>query len=74
MGFGAIYFIRPGKLVKYPAFTESFWDESLNIDWFAALQDARQVIEAWRRTSTGVAAQRAERADTTEGLQADLTT
>ena len=44
-------FIRPGKPVEN-AFIESFngkfRDECLNENWFGSLQEAREVIEAWR--------------------------
>ncbi len=45
-------FIRPGKPVEN-CFIESFngrlRDECLNMHWFAGLDEARQVLEDWRR-------------------------
>lgn len=45
-------FIRPGKPVEN-AYIESFngrlRDECLNDNWFGSLQEARQLIEEWRR-------------------------
>ena len=47
----ALHFIDPGKPVQN-AFIESFngkfRDECLNQNWHTSLQDARQIIEAWR--------------------------
>lgn len=47
-----LHFIQPGKPVQN-AFVESFngkfRDECLNEHWFLSLQEARRVIEAWRR-------------------------
>ena len=47
----ALHFIDPGKPVQN-AFIESFngkfRDECLNQSWFTSLEDARQIIEAWR--------------------------
>lgn len=47
-----LHFIQPGKPVQN-AFIESFngkfRDECLNEHWFLTLQEARVVIEAWRR-------------------------
>jgi putative transposase len=47
----ALHFIEPGKPVQ-DAFIESFngkfRDECLNQNWFVSLNDARQIIEAWR--------------------------
>ena len=44
-------FIEPGKPTQN-AFTESFngrfRDECLNENWFLDLEDAREIIEAWR--------------------------
>ena len=46
-----LHFIDPGKPVQN-AFIESFngkfRDECLNQSWYTNLEDARQVIEAWR--------------------------
>jgi len=48
----ALHFIDPGKPVQN-AFIESFngkfRDECLNQNWFTSLEDARQIIEAWRK-------------------------
>ncbi len=45
-------FIRPGKPVEN-CYIESFngrlRDECLNMHWFAGLDEARQVLEDWRR-------------------------
>ena len=45
-------FIRPGKPVEN-AFIESFngrlRDECLNVHWFETMEDAKAIIEAWRR-------------------------
>ena len=30
------------------SFTNTFWDECLNENWFLDLHDARRIIEAWR--------------------------
>lgn len=47
----ALHFIDPGKPVQN-AFIESFngkfRDECLNQNWYTNLEDARQIIEAWR--------------------------
>lgn len=47
-----LHFIRPGKPVEN-AFIESFngklRDECLNQNWFTSLDDARQLIESWRK-------------------------
>jgi len=47
----ALHFIEPGKPVQN-AFIESFngkfRDECLNQNWFASLDEARRIIEAWR--------------------------
>ena len=47
----ALHFIEPGKPVQN-AFIESFngkfRDECLSQSWFTNLEDARQIIEAWR--------------------------
>jgi putative transposase len=48
----ALHFIDPGKPVQN-AFIESFngkfRDECLNQSWHTSLEDARQIIEAWRK-------------------------
>jgi putative transposase len=48
----ALHFIEPGKPVQN-AFIESFngkfRDECLNQSWHTSLEDARQIIEAWRK-------------------------
>ena len=44
-------FSRPGKPTDNPfveAFNSRFRDECLDQHWFASLEEARQVIEAWR--------------------------
>jgi putative transposase len=47
-----IHFIQPGKPTQN-AFVESFngkfRDFCLNLHWFASLQDACEIIEAWRK-------------------------
>jgi len=47
----ALHFIEPGKPVQN-AFIESFngkfRDECLSQSWFTSLEDARQIIDAWR--------------------------
>ena len=45
-------FSRPGKAtdnVLIESFNGSFRDECLNTNWFLALDDARQKVEAWRK-------------------------
>jgi len=48
----ALHFIDPGKPVQN-AFIESFngkfRDECLNQSWYTSVEDARQIIEAWRK-------------------------
>lgn len=44
-------FIRPGKPVEnayIESFNGKFRDECLNDNWFLSLDDAREIIEAWR--------------------------
>lgn len=44
-------FIPPGKPTKnahIESFNGRFRDECLNMHWFASLQEAREVVEAWR--------------------------
>lgn len=44
-------FISPGKPMEnghIESFNGKFRDECLNMHWFASLQEAREVIEAWR--------------------------
>ncbi len=46
-----IIFSRPGKPTDNPfveAFNSRFRDECLDQHWFASLEEARQIIEAWR--------------------------
>ena len=47
----ALHFIDPGKPAQN-AFIESFngkfRDEGLNQSWYTSLEDAQQIIEAWR--------------------------
>ena len=47
-----LHFIQPGKPTQN-AFAESFngkfRDQCLNLHWFTSLDDARRVIEDWRR-------------------------
>ncbi|AKS43057.1 putative transposase [Wenzhouxiangella marina] len=47
-----LHFIQPGKPTQN-AFVESFngkfRDYCLNLNWFASLEDAREIIENWRR-------------------------
>jgi putative transposase len=46
-----LHFIRPGKPVEngyVESFNGKFRDECLNEHWFVSLEQARQVIEAWR--------------------------
>lgn len=46
-----LVFSRPGKPTDNPfveAFNSRFRDECLDQHWFASLEEARQVIEAWR--------------------------
>lgn len=45
-------FSRPGRPTDNPfieSFNGSFRDECLNTNWFLSLQDARDIIESWRR-------------------------
>lgn len=47
-----LHFIRPGKPVEncyIESFNGKFRDECLNENWFSSLQEARNIIEAWRR-------------------------
>jgi putative transposase len=47
-----LHFIRPGKPVEnayIESFNGKFRDECLNEHWFVSLEQARQVIEAWRQ-------------------------
>jgi putative transposase len=47
-----LHFIRPGKPVEnayVESFNGKFRDECLNEHWFVSLEQARQVIEAWRQ-------------------------
>jgi putative transposase len=47
-----LHFIQPGKPVQnalLESFNGKFRDECLNEHWFLMLQEARLVIEAWRR-------------------------
>jgi putative transposase len=47
-----VHFIRPGKPVEncyIESFNGKFRDECLNDHWFLSLDDARRIIEAWRR-------------------------
>jgi putative transposase len=50
-------FIQPGKPIQNP-YVESFngkmRDECLNVHWFADLDDARSMIEDWRKDYTQV--------------------
>lgn len=44
-------FIRPGKPMEnayIESFNGRFKDECLNDNWFMSLQQARDIIEAWR--------------------------
>lgn len=46
-----IHFIQPGKPVQncfVESFNGRFRDECLNEHWFTSMEDARQIIEAWR--------------------------
>ncbi|MBE0555750.1 MAG: transposase [Proteobacteria bacterium] len=46
-----LQFIRPGKPVGncyMESFNGRFRDECLNENWFINLDDAREVVEAWR--------------------------
>lgn len=46
-----IHFIQPGKPVQncyVESFNGRFRDECLNEHWFTSLDDAREIIEAWR--------------------------
>jgi putative transposase len=46
------HFIRPGKPVEncyVESFNGKFRDECLNDHWFVSLDDARTIIESWRR-------------------------
>ena len=47
----ALNFIRPGKPMEnayVESFNGKFRDECLKENWFSSLQEARQIIEAWR--------------------------
>jgi putative transposase len=47
----ALVFSRPGKPTDnavIEAFNSRFRDECLNVHWFATVEEARQIIEAWR--------------------------
>jgi putative transposase len=42
---------RPGKPIDNPhieSFNSSFRDESLNVNWFMSLDDAKKKIETWK--------------------------
>jgi putative transposase len=46
-----LHFIEPGKPQQnglIESFNGRFRDECLNQEWFTSLQEARQLIEAWR--------------------------
>ena len=46
-----LVFIRPGRPAEncfIESFNGKFRDECLNLHWFKDLEDARQIIEAWR--------------------------
>jgi len=46
-----IHFIQPGKPVQncyVESFNGRFRDECLNEHWFTSMEDAREIIEAWR--------------------------
>ena len=43
---------RPGTPTDNPhieSFNGSFWDESLNMNWFMSLENAMDKVERWRR-------------------------
>ena len=47
-----LHFNRPGKPTDNPfieSFNGKFRDECLNENWFLGVEDARRIIEAWRR-------------------------
>lgn len=47
-----LHFIEPGKPTQngyIESFNGKFRDECLNDNWFVSLDDARQVVEEWRR-------------------------
>lgn len=47
-----IHFIQPGKPVQncyVESFNGRFRDECLNEHWFTSIEDAREIIEAWRK-------------------------
>jgi putative transposase len=47
-----IDFSRPGKPTDncyVETFNGSFRDECLNVHWFETMEDAKAIIEAWRR-------------------------
>ena len=46
-----IHFIQPGKPVQncyVESFNGRFRDECLNEHWFTSMEDAKEIIEAWR--------------------------
>jgi len=50
-------FIQPGKPVQNPfveSFNEKMRDECLDVHWFADVEEARMMIEGWRRDYTQV--------------------
>ena len=51
-----LHFIRPGRPVEN-CYIESFngrlRDECLNQNWFESLEDARRIVEAWRKEYNG---------------------
>jgi transposase InsO family protein len=53
----ALDFIQPGKPIQNP-FVESsngkMRDECLNVHWFANVEEARSLVEEWRRDYTQV--------------------
>jgi hypothetical protein len=56
-----LIFSRPGKPTENPfveVFHSHFRDECLDQHWFASLEEARQIIEAWRTELQRAAATR----------------
>lgn len=52
-----LWFIEPGKPIEncfVESFNGKFRDECLNTHWFLNLNDAKRIIEAWRRDYNGV--------------------
>ncbi len=52
-----LHFIQPGRPIQnrfVESFNGKFREECLNEHWFLGLEDARRIVEAWRRDYNGV--------------------